>query len=187
MKEQSDTISATGALERTSLTERISRHMLYKEARMANRIVVIRGACAVALLLVLTSVAAHPVRAAADSPAFPSNPFFAAMTITSGQKKAVGPDAGTLGVTSLTISNFNNSTQQLFIFAPVIKGTNCNGTISGGGSPTLHLLLEPNKTVHLTFPTPLVFAKIGSVSCIAAEVTTVQAASVIIEVNGFSQ
>src|SRR5262245_30449736 len=68
----------------------------------------------------------------AQVPAVPANPVSATITITSGQKKAAGPAAGTLGDTSLTITNFNNSTQQLFVLAPVPGGPNCASQITGG-------------------------------------------------------
>ena len=116
-----------------------------------------------------------------------ANPFSATITITSGQKKAAGPAAGTLGVTSLTITNFNNSTQQLFVFAPVLGGPNCASQITGGSNPSYTLILEPNRTLQLTFPTPLIFPKTGGISCIAAEVTTVQTGNVSILVNGYTQ
>ncbi len=126
--------------------------------------------------------------AAADEPALPTRPFFAQMNLGPGQKKAVGPGAKTLGVTSLTITNFNNSVQQLFIFAPVVGGTACSAAISGGGNPSMHLILEPSRTIDLVFPTALVFAPINGVSCIAGEVTTVQSGGhVEIDVNGFVQ
>jgi len=125
--------------------------------------------------------------AQAQIPAFPANPFSATITITSGQKKAAGPAAGTLGVTSLTITNFNNSTQQLFVFAPVLGGPNCASQITGGSNPSYTLILEPNRTLQLTFPTPLIFPKTGGISCIAAEVTTVQTGNVSILVNGYTQ
>ncbi|HUI95995.1 MAG TPA: hypothetical protein VLX44_09605 [Xanthobacteraceae bacterium] len=126
--------------------------------------------------------------AAADEPALPTKPFFAQMSVLSGQRKAVGPGAKTLGVTSLTITNFNNTVQQLFIFAPVMDATSCGGQVTGGGNPSMHLILAPSQTLHLTYPSALVFAPINGVSCVAGEVTTVQSGgSVEIDVNGFVQ
>jgi hypothetical protein len=52
----------------------------------------------------------------------PTNPFSADIVLTgSNSKKAVGPSAGTLGVTSLTISNFSTSAQQLSIFRAIFS------------------------------------------------------------------
>jgi len=56
----------------------------------------------------------------------------------------------------------------------VLGGPNCASQITGGSNPSYTLILEPDRTFPLIFPTPLIFPQIGGVSCIAAEVTTVQ-------------
>ena len=119
--------------------------------------------------------------------ALPSRPFFDEITLVGSEKKAVGTNTGTLGVTTITISNFDSSIQQLFLFNPSISsGSTCNaGTIAGGSIPVAHLILEPNKTVQLQYPIPLVFTPIGGLSCIAAEVTTTHSGAVTVGVNGF--
>ena len=153
------------------------------EKAMSHRKFSVVLAAPVAVALVLGGASS----AQTQVPAFPAKPFAATITITSGQKKAAGPAAGTLGVTSLIIANFNNSTQQLFVFAPVLGGPNCASQITGGSNPSYTLILEPNRTLQLTFPTPLIFPQIGGISCIAAEVTTAQTGSVSILVNGYTQ
>ena len=45
-------------------------------------------------------------------------------------------------------------------------------------------LMANYSTLQLTFPTPLIFPQIGGISCIAAEVATVQTGNVSILVNG---
>jgi hypothetical protein len=121
----------------------------------------------------------------------PTMPFFGLEDlITISGRKAMGTSAGTLGVTSITISNFNTSTQQLFLFNPLLSDqlTGCDGSkITGGTYPQFLLLLEPNKTLQLQFPTALVFTPIAGLSCLAAEVTTVNPGTVEVSVNGFVQ
>jgi hypothetical protein len=91
----------------------------------------------------------------------PTNPFSADIVLTgSNSKKAVGPSAGTLGVTSLTISNFSTSAQQLSIFRAIfslVPNPSCGANDIGGSEPATTVNLEPRKTLQLTFPTPLVF------------------------------
>jgi hypothetical protein len=126
--------------------------------------------------------------AAGAPPSLPTKPFFAMVEVANGQTKAAGPgSAGTLGVTSLIITNANLDQQTLFIFAPVIGGGSCSATVNGGGEPSMTVFVPPRQTVQFTFPTPLVFAKINGSSCIAVEVTTVQNAALDVAISGFFQ
>ncbi len=131
--------------------------------------------------------------AQADAPVFPASPFSASITISNILRQtAVGPKSGTLGVTSITLANFNNVTFQIRIFSPLVAGSSCSGTVTGTASITttsFQFLLEPFKTFSLTFPTPLIFPKVGggAVSCIAVEADTFAAGSVNVLINGFVQ
>ena len=119
--------------------------------------------------------------------ALPAEPFFGEMTLLNGDQKAIGVPGRRLAVTSITISNFNSGTQQLFLFNPVMSSASCGGAITGGSFPLAHLLLEPFKSVQLLYPTPLVFEPIGGVGCIAGEVTTNEpGGSVVVGVTGFT-
>jgi len=103
----------------------------------------------------------------------PAQPFFDEISlITSATPKAVGVSGRRLAVTTLTISNFDASSQQLFVSNPVMSGGSCAGSVIGGSTPLAHLILEPYKTIQLQYPTPMVFSD-GALGCIAAEVTTV--------------
>ena len=115
----------------------------------------------------------------------PAQPFTVTMVLRNNQRRVAGPGSGTLGVTSITITNFDTEPQQLFLFAPVVSGGDCNGAVVIGGSdPSFNLLVEPRKTLQLIYPTPLVFTQKGEQTCIAAEVTTALVAEVDIQVNG---
>jgi hypothetical protein len=152
------------------------------EPKFRDRVMLRAALAAFAMAFII--VGASPARAQK----FPAKPFVADINLTDNSKKAVGPGVGTLGVTSLTISNFSSLLETLFIFAPVLSGASCSASVTGGGEPAMLLELEPKKTLQLTFPTPLVFNKISGVSCLAAEVTTsLNGGSVRFLVNGFSQ
>jgi hypothetical protein len=116
----------------------------------------------------------------------PAEPFFDEIDLNTGDAKAVGVTGKRLAVTTLTISNFDGTTQQLFVFNPVLSGNACGTSVVGGSTPLAHLILEPFKTVQLQFPTPMVFSLSG-LGCIAAEVTTVlTGGSVVIGVVGYA-
>ena len=122
----------------------------------------------------------------------PSKPFNDSMSVnldllnTSASKYSVGPDAGTFAVTNITLTNFSQSTQQVFIFAPVFSSGGCGGSgslIIGGGRPRMYVYVQPNSTQTITYPTPLVFAGIDGHACVAAQITTL--GTVEVNVNGF--
>jgi len=117
----------------------------------------------------------------------PAQPFFDEITLLNGgDKKAVGVVGARLGVTTLTISNFDSNPQQLFVFNPAMSGPDCSGSVLGGSVPIARALLDARKTVQLQFPTPMVFS-LGGLGCIAAEVTTnLTGGSVAIGVVGFA-
>jgi len=85
-----------------------------------------------------------------------------------------GSDEGTLGITNLVMTNFNNVVSTVHIFQPELSpnaGT-CFGPITGGGGPfsiSMTLRLQPNQTLNIPFPTPLVIPAVDGHSCIAAD------------------
>jgi hypothetical protein len=125
----------------------------------------------------------------------PSAPFFGVAVLPISPAfgwVAMGPSAGTLGVTSIIVTNFNSTTQTLFVSNPVFSDavTFCDASkVIGETYPQFNVLLEPNKTIQLQFPTALVFAPYPgqAVSCFATEVTTSHSSTIEISVNGFSQ
>ncbi len=156
---------------------------------MTNRIRRIAApiAAAVALLAATGSAMAALVIADPTPQALPPHPFFASMSVLN-KSAAVGPAAGHLGVTNLTLTNFDTSQQQVFIFSPVFaSGTSCSGSIIGGSSPQLTVYVQASSTLVIPYPTPLEFT--GKLpSCLAAEVTTVlHGGSVEVDVTGYYQ
>jgi hypothetical protein len=100
----------------------------------------------------------------------------------------MGPGTGIFGVTSLTLTNFDTSPQQVFIFVPIFSGGGCGtggSNIIGGTAPQMTFYVPAQSTLHLTYPTPLVVNPYAGITCIAAEVTTLlHGGSVEIDVNG---
>jgi hypothetical protein len=96
----------------------------------------------------------------------------------------VGPGAtGVMAVSSITLTNLGNTQRSVFVFRPVLAGGATCGTINviGGTTPRFYVEVPPNQTVHLTYPTPIIYPLLSGQSCLAFG----GAAGVDISVNGF--
>ena len=115
----------------------------------------------------------------------PSRPFSDSLHILSTSPfagLATGPGAGsTLGVTSITISNFDFADQQIGVYLPAISNSSCSSTILSEGSPYYTMIAPARKTVQFNYPTPLVF----SGGCVVAQVVTTRSSEVIFDITGF--
>ncbi len=120
----------------------------------------------------------------------PAQPFFHHFSISGTDTLAAGVAGARLAVTTITITNLNNSAQQLFLSNPVISGSDCTGPVTGGAQPQTNVLLKPMETVQLQFPTPMVFIDSNNINkgCISAEVTTTldNGGSVEVDVVGYA-
>jgi hypothetical protein len=84
--------------------------------------------------------------------------------------RTIGPgDSGRLGVTSITFTNLTGTAQAVFVFAPLFQpGSACGSSnVVGGASPRFYVVVPSNQTVHLTYPSPMVFTGINGQSCVA--------------------
>jgi hypothetical protein len=151
--------------------------------------------------LALASIAAAGLLAGTGAPAFaagaikaayveeviPSKTFSGRMSVLN-TTNSMGPGTGIFGVTSLTLTNFDTSPQQVFIFVPIFSGGGCGSggsNIVGGTGPQMTVYVQPQSTLHLSYPTPLVINPFAGITCLAAEVTTLlHGGSVEIDVNG---
>ena len=150
-------------------------------------------AVALAATLAALTVASAPARAAGSIKAayveevIPSHTYTGRMQVLNAVK-SVGPGTGILGITSLTLTNFDTQPQQVFIFVPIFSGGGCGSggsNVVGGTEPQMTVYVQPQQTLHLTYPTPLVINPFQNITCIAAEVTTLlHGGSVEIDVNG---
>jgi hypothetical protein len=125
------------------------------------------------LTLAFVGIFAAPKVSAAIRGAFvevviPSKPFFGTLT-TNFFQPSTGPDTGTLGVTSLTVTNFDPTAHLISINAPVFSSGSCStqsSEILGPAAPNLLIYAQPLATQTITFPTPLVFAGVQGHTCV---------------------
>lgn len=133
------------------------------------------------------ALAAGGIKAAYVEQVIPAKTYTGRMQVLN-TTTSMGPGTGILGVTSITLTNFDTSPQQVFIFVPIFSGGGCGSggsNIVGGSQPQMTVYVQPQSTLHLTYPTPMVINPFASITCIAAEVTTLlHGGSVEIDVNG---
>ena len=145
-------------------------------------------ASALASLLVAAPVlAAGSLKAAYVEEVIPSHTYTGHMTVLNATN-SIGPGTGILGITSITLTNFDTSPQQVFMFVPLYAGAGCGAggsSIVGGTAPQMTVYVQPQQTLHLTYPTPFVINPTAGNTCFAAEVTTLlHGGSVAIDING---
>jgi hypothetical protein len=122
-------------------------------------------------------------RAALVELSAPSRPFHDSAN-GSANYVTVGPGAaGVMAVSSITLTNLGNTQRSVFVFRPVLAdGANCGTTnVTGGSNPRFYVEVPPNQTVHLTYPTPIIYPLLSGQSCLAFG----GAAGVDVSVNGF--
>src|SRR5471032_3349278 len=74
------------------------------------------------------ALAAGAIKAAYVEEVIPSRTFSGRMQVLN-TTNSVGPGTGIFGITSLTLTNFDSTQQQVFIFVPIFSGGGCG---SGG-------------------------------------------------------
>jgi len=115
------------------------------------------------------------IKAAVVEIVLPSKPFFGQTGVTVNDVHfGTGTEEGTLGITNLIVTNFSNTVSTVEVFQPVLSPNagSCFGPITGSGGPfsiSMTLRLQPNQTLNIPFPTPLVIPAVNGHSCIAAE------------------
>ncbi len=122
-------------------------------------------------------------RAALVELSAPSRPYHDSAN-GSANYVTVGPGAtGVMAVSSITLTNLGNTQRSVFVFRPVLAdGAACGTTnVIGGSTPRFYVEVPPNQTVHLTYPTPIIYPMLSGQSCLAFG----GAAGVDISVNGF--
>lgn len=135
----------------------------------------------------MASLAAAPTlavtKAALTESVLPSRPYNGSAN-GSAAYVTIGPGAGgTLGMTSLTLTNLGSANRAVFVFAPLFSdGQACgSSSVVGGSSPRFYVQVPAGQTIHLTYPSPVVYGGIAGQSCVAFG----GAAGVDITVNGF--
>lgn len=130
-------------------------------------------------------------RAALVEVVMPSTPFYARMQLSGAASQSVGPGTGNLGVTQITITNFDSVVNQVNVYAGLLTGGTCGGTnnVAAATDPFLILKVQPNSTLTVTPATPIVFTpQTGFDSqphtCVAAAMPITQG-NVFVMINGF--
>ncbi|HEX2593180.1 MAG TPA: hypothetical protein VHL34_16890 [Rhizomicrobium sp.] len=124
-------------------------------------------------------------------PAAPEKPFNASASVLNAIKLVGGADKGaTVVITNMTLTNFDASPQQVFIFAPIFSGTGAtctSGSVVGGTTPRMTVYVPAKATLIIPYPSGLVLTN-KAPNCIAAEVTTLlNGGSVEIDISGYLQ
>ena len=142
-----------------------------------------------AALVQVTNTDSNPVP---TTTAVPGTPFFSRMQLSGLTSQSVGPGTGTLGVTQITLTNEDPTViSQVNIYAGLLLSGTCGGTdnVAAATDPFMIVRVQPNSTVAIPFPTPLVFTpKEGYDSvnhtCVAAGMP-ITGGNVFVTVNGF--
>ena len=132
-----------------------------------------------------SALAAGGIKAAFLEEVIPSHTFTGRMQVLNAVQ-SMGPGTGVLGVSSITLTNFDTSAQQVFIFVPIFSGgSGCTGSVIGGTVPQMTVYVPPQSTLHLAYPTAFVINPYQGRTRIAAEVTRLlHGGSVEVDVNG---
>jgi len=143
---------------------------------------------AVSALVTVSNTAANPVPTVQ---AIPTTPFFGLITLSGYTAQSVGPGTGTLGVTEIVITNLDSTVNQVNIYAALLLYGTCGGTnnIEAATNPFLVVRVQPNSTLVIPAPTPLVFYPATGYdnvahTCVAAAMPNT-AGNVYVAVNGF--
>jgi hypothetical protein len=146
-----------------------------------------------ATFAILYGAAEAQVIGAPTPPAAPLTPYTGHMTLLNATS-SIGPAAGQrLVVTTLILTNFDTSPQQVFLFVPIFSGGNktaCGGggsSIVGGTTPQMTFYVQPQQTLVIPLPSGMVFFG-HPVNCLAGEVTTLlHGGSITLDANGYTQ
>jgi len=142
-----------------------------------------------ATLVQIANTTANPVPTA---PAVPGTPFFGRMFLSGTSAQSVGPGTGTLGVTQIVITSLDSTVDQVNIYAGALSGGTCGGSgsnVEAAYNPFLIVNVQPNSTLVIPAPTPLVFTPQEGFdnqphTCVAAGMP-VTGGNVFVSVNGF--
>ena len=135
------------------------------------------------------NVASLPALSVGAEPAFPAVAYAASRNLTSAASEVVfGQTVGTIGLTAITLSNFDSTPVQVTVSHAILAspGT-CVGAAVGGTQPQFTVWVQERSTLHLTYPTALVFSRINDASCIELTASGLVSGSVQIAVSGFRQ
>lgn len=136
------------------------------------------------------SQAAGP-RAAYVEQVLPGRPYKASMSVSSAvlarsEDTVFLGGTGAIGLTSITITNPDNRQKSVTVFEPAPGGLRECGTPVSAVPSSFVVMVPPSSTVHLTYPSPLVFNTVNGHTCFGMQVNEL-AGPVQVLLNGFTQ
>jgi hypothetical protein len=141
-----------------------------------------------AALVQVTNTTSNPVPI---QTAVPASPYFGGMLVEGTAPQSVGPGNGTLGVSQIVVTSLDTKVDQVNIYAGLLNGGTCGGStnIEAATNPFLIVKVQPNSTVVIPAPTPLVFSPQTGYdnlphTCVAAAMP-LTGGNVYVTVNGF--
>lgn len=141
-----------------------------------------------ATLVQITNTTSNPVPVA---PAVPATPFFGLMQLSGTGAQSAGPGTGTLAVTQIVITSSDSTVDQVNIYAALLHNGTCGGSgnVEAATNPFLIVKVQPNSTIVIPAPTPLVFYAVDGYdslphTCVAAAMP-ITGGNVIVTVNGY--
>jgi hypothetical protein len=141
-----------------------------------------------AALVQVSNTTANPVPI---QTAVPGTPYFGLMQLSGTGAQSVGPGTGTFGVTQIVITSNDTKVDQVNIFAGLLSGGTCGGAnnVEAATNPFLVVKVQPNSTMVIPAPTPLVFTPQDGYdnvnhTCVAASMP-ITGGNVYVSVNGF--
>jgi hypothetical protein len=125
-------------------------------------------------LAVLGTMTAPQLRAAIKAAlvevVVPGHPLFQSYSLTDTTIIAQGQATGTFGVSSISILNNSATPAGVNISQVSTAGAACTGAITGSvGGVSLRVIVPGTSTLHLPFPTPLVFFNSVNGTCIGVQ------------------
>ena len=97
-----------------------------------------------------SAFAAGAIKAAYVEEVIPAKTYTGRMSVLNATN-SIGPGTGIFGITSLTLTNFDTSPQQVFIFVPIFSGGGWGSggaLIIGGTQPQMTVYVQPQSTLH---------------------------------------
>jgi len=145
-----------------------------------------------AIIALATPKVQAAARAALTEITTPSNPFSSRMQLSGTGAQSVGPGTGNLAISQIVITNFDSTVNQVDIYSALLSFGTCGGigNIATATDPFLILDVQPNSTLVISPPTPLVFTPQAGYdgqnhTCLGASMPVTRG-NVFVMVNGFT-
>ena len=136
--------------------------------RMKQMVMLAAGLLALALIatFVAPKVGAA-VKAALVEVVIPSHPYWGEAyidTLAFEKMRILGPGTGTLGITSITITNLSDTSNIVYVQGVTTFDPGCQAQVTSAGQQEFRFQSPANTTAHYAFPAPVVIGSCYRVS-----------------------